>query len=71
MEAGKGGQMNVPFSWMWGDPANVVGRLRPMQDRMAIAEKELKERELRNKRRRIRKLVKLAKQRMLKGQSNA
>lgn len=62
--------MSVPFSWMWGDPANVVDRLRPMQDRMAAAEKEIKERELRNKKRRIRKLVKLAKGRMLKGQSN-
>ena len=60
----------LPFSWMWGDPANVVDRLRPMQDRMAVAEKEIKERELRNKKRRIRKLVKLAKGRMLKGQSN-
>lgn len=60
----------LPFSWMWGDPANVIDRLRPMQDRMAVAEKEIKERELRNKKRRIRKLVKLAKGRMLKGQSN-
>ena len=60
----------LPFSWMWGDPANVIDRLRPMQDRMAVAEKEIKARELRNKKRRIRKLVKLAKGRMLKGQSN-
>jgi hypothetical protein len=60
----------VPFSWMWGDPAEVLDRLRLMKARMAVAETEMKERDLRNKKRRIRKLVKLAKARMLKGQSN-
>lgn len=61
---------SVPFSWMWGDPAEILDRLRPMKARMAVAEKEMKERERRIKARRIRKLVKLAKARMLKGQSN-
>ena len=40
---------SVPFSWMWRDPAEVLDRLRPMRARMAIAEKELKERERRRK----------------------
>ena len=61
---------SLPFSWMWGDPSEVIDRLRPMQLRMATAEKEMKERDLRNKRRRIKKLVKQAKARLLKGQSN-
>lgn len=61
----------LPFSWMWDDPAEVIDRLRPLQQRVAMAEKEIKERELRNKKRRIRKLVKLAKGKILKGQSNA
>ena len=61
---------SLPFSWMWGDPSEVIDRLRPMQQRMATAEKEMKERDLRNKKRRIRKLVKQAKARLLKGQSN-
>ena len=60
----------LPFSWMWGDPAEVIDRLRPMRVRMDAAEKEMKERDLRNKKRRIRKLVKQAKARILKGQSN-
>ena len=60
----------MPFSWMWGDPAKVFERLNPMKERMEVAEKEMKERERRIKARRIRKLVKLAKARMLKGQSN-
>ena len=61
---------SVPFSWMWRDPAEVLDRLRPMQARLAIAEREQKERDRRRKARRIRKLVRLAKARMLKGQSN-
>ena len=60
----------VPFSWMWRDPAEVIERLQPLQARMAIADKEMKERERRTKARRIRKLVKQAKARMLKGQSH-
>lgn len=58
----------VPFSWMWGDPADSVDRLRSLKVRMAMAEKEFKERELRNRRRHVRRLVKMAKARELKGQ---
>ncbi len=57
----------VAFSWMYGDPALCCDRLRSMHDRLAVAEQELRERERRHKARRIRKLVKLAKQRKLKG----
>lgn len=59
---------SVPFSWMWRDPAEVLDRLRPMRARMAVAEKELKSASV-AARRRIRKLVKLAKARMLKGRT--
>ena len=58
----------VPFSWMWGDPAEVMDRLRPMKQRLEVAEKEQKERDRRRKARRIRKLVKAAKARELMGQ---
>lgn len=57
-----------PFKWMQGDPANCLDRLRELRKRMEAEEKRLKEVELRNKRRRIRKLVKQAKARQLKGQ---
>lgn len=57
-----------PFSFMWGDPAECVDQIRTMRQRMAEAEKEIKARELIRKRRRIRKLVKQAKARQLKGQ---
>lgn len=60
----------VPFSWMWGDPAENVDRIRDMRTRMEAAEKEQKERDRIRKRRKIRKLVKLAKAMALKGQSN-
>lgn len=59
----------APFSWMWGDPANVVDRLQPMREQMATAEKQMRERERQRKARRIRKLTKLAKARALKGQA--
>lgn len=58
----------APFSWMWKDPAEVMDRLRPMKERMAAAEKEIKERDRIRKARRIRKLVKAAKARELRGQ---
>lgn len=58
----------VPFSWMWGDPAESLDRLRALRERMAIAEKEMRERERRLKARRIRKLTKLAMAGKLKGQ---
>lgn len=61
---------SVPFSWMWGDPAENVDRIRDMRERMAKAEKEQKERDRIRKRRKIRKLVKQAMARQLKGQSN-
>ena len=58
----------VPFSWMWGDPAEVMDRLRPLKAQLALAEKEQKERDRIRKARRIRKLVKAAKARELRGQ---
>ena len=60
---------SVPFSWMWGDPAENIDRLRAMQGRMAVAEKVEKERLRIKKSRRIRKLVKLAIAGKLRGQS--
>ena len=59
----------VPFSWMWGDPAECCDRLRSLHERMARAEKDQAEIDRRRKARRIRKLVKLAKARQLKGQA--
>lgn len=61
---------SVPFSWMWRDPAESIDRLREMRDRMEAAEKEMKARALIRKRRKVRKLLKAAKARQLKGQSN-
>lgn len=58
----------VPFSWMWGDPAENCDRLRSMRERMAAAEQEQKERDRRRKSRRIKKLLKMAENRQLKGQ---
>lgn len=57
----------VPFSWMWGDPAEFVDRLREMRSGMEEEEKRLKEQARRRKARRIRKLVRLAKAGKLKG----
>lgn len=56
----------LPFSWMYGDPAVVVER---MQEEIAPLIRRGEELELRNKRRRIRRLVKMAKARQLKGQA--
>lgn len=58
----------VPFSWLWGDPAESLDRLRATRERMAKADKEYQERERRRKARKIRKLLKAAKNRELKGQ---
>lgn len=58
--------MALPFAWMYGDPAMVAER---MQDEIAPLIKRGEELELRNKRRRIRRLVKQAKARQLKGQA--
>lgn len=59
----------VPFSWMYGDPAESLDRIREMRKDMEQAEKQIKERERIKKSRRIRKLVKLAKAGKLKGKS--
>jgi hypothetical protein len=56
--------MALAFSWMYGDPSIVVDRLRGLRER----DKEFKERERKRKARNIRKLVKMAKARQLKGQ---
>lgn len=56
--------MALPFSWMYGDPADVVDRLRDLR----ALDKEFRERERRHKARRIRRLVRDAKARKLKGQ---
>lgn len=53
-----------PFAWMWRDPAEVAERMEGLQEQLKRGEA----RELRNKRRRIRELVKQAKARQLKGQ---
>ena len=60
--------MALAFDWMYRDPAEVVDRLRATRERLAKADKEMAARERRIKARRIRKLVKLAKKRQLKGQ---
>mgnify|MGYP007071648054 CR=1 FL=1 len=54
----------LPFSWMYGDPAEVVDRLRDLRQRDA----EFRERERKRKARRIRQLTRMAKARQLKGQ---
>ena len=59
---------SVPFSWMYKDPALITDQIIGMRERMAKAEKEIKEQDRRRKARKIRKLVKLAKAGKLKGQ---
>lgn len=56
--------MVLPFSWMYRDPAEVCEHM----ERIRHLEREFKERERKRKAKRIRKLVKLAKARLLKGQ---
>ena len=56
--------MALPFSWMYRDPAEVAER---MEEEIAPKLRLGEERELRNRRRRIRALVKAAKARQLKG----
>lgn len=58
----------LPFSWLWGDPAESLDRLRATRAAVEKSDKAAREIERRKKARRIRKLVKLAKARMLKGQ---
>lgn len=55
----------VPFDWMWRDPAEVLER---KEEEINPLLKIGMERELRNKRRRIRALVKAQKARKGKGQ---
>lgn len=57
-----------PFAWMWSDPAEHMDRLLALKERLAKEEKDFKERERRRKARQIRKLLKAAKNRELKGQ---
>jgi hypothetical protein len=56
--------MALPFSWMYGDPSEVIDRL----DHLRQLDKEFKERERKRKARRIRELTRQAKARQLKGQ---
>lgn len=56
------------FSWLYGDPAEVADRRRFMEERVAEAAREVQEMDRRRKARRIRKLLKLALSRQLKGQ---
>jgi len=58
----------IPFAWLWGDPAESLDRLRVTRDRFEKADKEYRERERRRKARHIRKLLKAAKNREVKGQ---
>lgn len=58
----------VPFAWLWHDPAETLDRLRVVRARLEKADQALREQERRRKARRIRKLVKAAKARQLKGQ---
>ncbi len=55
-------------SWMYGDPAECVDRLRAEHKRADEAEKRAKEIRTRKKSRRIQRLTKAAKARLLKGQ---
>lgn len=59
------GLMALPFAWMYRDPAEVAQR---MEEEIAPKLRLGEERELRNKRRRIRALVKAVKSGRLKGQ---
>jgi hypothetical protein len=57
--------MALPFAWMYRDPAEVAQR---MEEEIAPKLRLGEERELRNKRRRIRALVKAVKSGRMKGQ---
>ncbi len=58
---------DVPFGWMYQDPALIIDRLRGLRTRMAAEERRLKEQDRRRKARKIRKLTKLALAGKLKG----
>lgn len=55
-------------SWLWGDPAETLDRKRAIQARADEAERIKKERLRIKKARRIKQLLKKAKNRQLKGQ---
>ncbi len=57
-----------PFSRFWGDPAEHLDEWRALQKKVAAAEKRAKDLELKRNKQRIRKLLKQAKARELKGQ---
>ena len=57
-----------PFSWMFKDPAEIIDDIRGIRKRLEEAEKKRKAQELKANRRKIRKLLKAAKRRELKGQ---
>lgn len=59
----------LPFSWMWGDPAETVDAMRKIRADLAAEEKRLKEQERKKKARRIRKLTRLAMAGKLKGKA--
>lgn len=63
------GMSAPPFAWLWGDPADTLGRLRVTRERMEKADKAMREQERRRKARKIRKLLKAAKSRKMKGQA--
>lgn len=56
------------YNWLWGDPAEILDRKRAMQARADEAERTKKERLRLKKSRRIKQLLKKAKNRQLKGQ---
>ena len=58
----------LPFSWLWGDPAESLDRKRATVERLEKIDKAWREQERRRKARKIRKLLKQAKARELKGQ---
>jgi hypothetical protein len=58
----------VAASWLYGDPAECVDRLRAEHKRAEEAEKRAKEISTRKKSRKIKRLTKAAMARQLKGQ---
>lgn len=58
----------VPFSWLWGDPAENLDRLRAVRSRMEKEDAEFQKRERKRKKKRIKELTRQAMNRQLKGQ---
>lgn len=61
---------DVLFSWMYGDPAEHLDRLREMKTKVEKAQKQQNERTRKRKARRIKQLLKAALNRKSKGQSH-